>query len=85
MRVQLYRLPPFKEFGMGWMLVDENDDFKIWNDEGIPDLPYFEITEQGSTDLYEFITSGENPQLELVETTLDEAYNHIQMTMLLEQ
>lgn len=70
---------------MGWMLMNENDDFKIWNDSGIPDRPYFEIAEQDSTDVYDFVYSGENPQIELMETTVDEAYNHIQMTMLLEQ
>lgn len=84
MKVQLYRLPPFKEFGMGWMLVDEHDNFKVFSDEGIPPLNGINLDEESSTTLYEFLASGEKPELLIPETTLEEAYNYMQMEMLLE-
>ena len=87
MKVHLYRLPPFKKFGAGWLILNEQDQLLVLNDENIPELKHIDLHAKHleyTVGMFDFIKQGERPQILVLDVTLEEAYNYIQMEMLLE-
>lgn len=84
MKVHLYRLPPFKKFGAGWLMLDEQDRFLVFNDKSIPKVTDLDFNHEHTINMFDFIEQGERPQILVLDVTLQEAHNYIQMEMLLE-
>lgn len=83
MKYHLYHLPPCRDFGEGWLIMNENDYFQVlasmsaeW--DGIMN------TTNTIEAFHMFLDTGEEPSLVLTEASLEEVRNYMRLASLME-